>query len=53
LKTITDNNIYSLRDTSTILDIKQVEEAVEYLVKANRIDFYGVGASQVIAQDAQ
>ncbi|WP_234946523.1 MurR/RpiR family transcriptional regulator [Bacillus sp. m3-13] len=36
-----------------LLDKEEVTKAVELLHKAHRIDFYGVAASQLIAQDAQ
>lgn len=53
MKIITENNIQSLRDTLNLLDTESVKFAVEAIYRANRIDFYGVGASQLIAQDAQ
>jgi DNA-binding MurR/RpiR family transcriptional regulator len=53
MKTITENNILSLRDTLDLLDKEEVSKAVQVLHKAHRIDFYGVAASQLIAQDAQ
>lgn len=53
IESISNNNIYSLRETQKILDPAVVEKAVQALYKANRIDFYGVAASQIIAQDAQ
>lgn len=36
-----------------IMDYKALSEAVELLVKARRIDFYGVGNSGFVALDAQ
>lgn len=53
IESISNNNIYSLRETQKILDPAAVEKAVQVLHQANRIDFYGVAASQIIAQDAQ
>ncbi|TYS67535.1 MurR/RpiR family transcriptional regulator [Sutcliffiella horikoshii] len=53
MKTITENNIKSLRDTLELLDKEEVTKAVQMLHTAHRIDFYGVAASQLIAQDAQ
>lgn len=35
------------------LDIRAVDAAVKALVKANRVEFYGLGNSSVVAQDAQ
>ncbi|MCR8645529.1 MurR/RpiR family transcriptional regulator [Paenibacillus sp. N1-5-1-14] len=53
IQNVTNNNIQSIRDTVKILDAKMVEQAVEALHRAKRIFFYGVGASNLIAQDAQ
>ncbi|CEI81942.1 putative HTH-type transcriptional regulator YbbH [Oceanobacillus oncorhynchi] len=50
---ISQKNIQSIEQTLKILDLSSVERAIEALDKANRIDFYGAAASQVIAQDAQ
>lgn len=52
IQTVSANNIQSIRDTVTILDPKTVENAVESLSGAKRIFFYGLGASNLIAQDA-
>lgn len=53
IENISNNNIYSIKETLKILDAVSVEKAVSALFKAKRIDFYGVAASQIIAQDAQ
>ncbi|WP_442601764.1 MurR/RpiR family transcriptional regulator [Paenibacillus sp. KN14-4R] len=53
IQNVTNNNIQSIRDTVKILDTKLVEQAVEALHQAKRIFFYGLGASNLIAQDAQ
>jgi DNA-binding MurR/RpiR family transcriptional regulator len=53
MRTISENNMHSLRDTLQILAAKEVEKAVQALHRAERIDFYGVAASHIIAQDAQ
>ncbi|WP_251552427.1 MurR/RpiR family transcriptional regulator [Neobacillus muris] len=47
------NTIASIKETFHSLDPKKIQEAVERLAAAARIDFYGVGASQLVAQDAQ
>ncbi|MED1959128.1 hypothetical protein ABER61_22835 [Brevibacillus formosus] len=46
------NNLLSLRETIKILETKAVEQAIGELFRATRIDFYGVGALQLVAQDA-
>ncbi|RNB86992.1 MurR/RpiR family transcriptional regulator [Brevibacillus fluminis] len=53
IESVSINNIYSIRETLKILDEKSVQRAVEALTGAKRIDFFGVGASQLIALDAQ
>ena len=35
------------------LDIRAMDAAIKALVKANRVEFYGLGNSSVVAQDAQ
>lgn len=57
LKTIIENvcrnNKKSIEDTLKVLDYEEVKKAVNALHRANRIDFYGVGASGIIALDGQ
>ncbi|WP_269532062.1 transcriptional regulator HexR [Chitinimonas sp. BJYL2] len=48
-----DNTISSLMRTRNELNPDAVEIAVDILAKANRIEFYGLGNSGIIAQDAQ
>lgn len=50
---VSNNNIQSIRDTLKILEPEMVEKAVAALDKAERIFFFGVGASNLIAMDAQ
>ncbi len=50
---VSNNNIQSIRDTVKILDIAMVDKAVQSMHQANRIFFYGLSASNLIAQDAQ
>lgn len=53
IQTVSNNNIQSIRDTVNILDANMVEQAVLALDRAKRIFFFGVGASNLIAIDAQ
>lgn len=53
IEKVSQKNVESIRQTLKILDKSSVDRAIEVLNKANRIDFYGAAASQVIAQDAQ
>ena len=53
IRNVSDNNIQSIRDTVKILDAAALERAVAALDGAKRIFFFGVGASNLIAMDAQ
>lgn len=52
IRNISYNNKKSIDNTLEILDFNEVKRAVEAIIAAERIDFYGVGASHVIAFDA-
>jgi DNA-binding MurR/RpiR family transcriptional regulator len=53
IQNVSNNNIQSIRDTVKIVDAAAVERAVAALNEAKRIFFFGVGASNLIAMDAQ
>lgn len=53
IKNVCHNTKKSIDDTLVVLSVKEVEKAINAIHKAKRIDFYGVGASALIAQDAQ
>lgn len=46
------SNIRTLENTLQILDSNSLKKAVELILHANRIEFYGTGGSAVIAMDA-
>lgn len=50
---MTNNSIQTLRETAELLSIDELDRAVKMLREANRIHFIGVGASSMIAQDAE
>lgn len=50
---ITANNSRAIQETAELVDIKALAKAVDILANAPRIDFLGVGASGIVAQDAQ
>jgi DNA-binding MurR/RpiR family transcriptional regulator len=52
IQNISYNNKKSIDDTLQIIAYKALEEAVEAIGSAERIEFYGVGASYIIAFDA-
>lgn len=47
------NSIQSIKDTASILNADALEKAVQLLLHANQIHFIGVGASGIVAADAQ
>ncbi len=44
--------ISAIQNTLSVMDIQQLEAAVDLLCRANRVDFYGVGSSGLVAEDA-
>jgi DNA-binding MurR/RpiR family transcriptional regulator len=52
IQNISYNNKKSIDNTLEIISYKAIEEAVEAIASADRIEFYGVGASYIIAFDA-
>lgn len=52
VQNISNNNKESIDDTLKILSFDKLQKVVDAIIKANRIDFYGVGASYLIAYDA-
>lgn len=53
MKNVSFNNRRSIEDTLTALDPSMVEKAVALLCSADRVDWYGLGASGLVCQDAQ
>lgn len=53
IENVSFNNKRSIEDTLSVLDKAQVECAVSLLCVAPRVDWYGVGASGLVCQDAQ
>lgn len=49
----TSNTIQSIRDTEEFLNYEELERAVETLLPAQNVHFFGIGASNIIANDAQ
>lgn len=45
-------NIESLNDTMQLLDDAMLQQAVDALMAARRVEVYGIGGSAVVAQDA-
>ena len=53
VKKTASNSIQSLSDTAELVNYKEVERAVLALIGAKNIHFFGIGASHIIAIDAQ
>ena len=53
IHSVSKRTIFSINETLKVLDVSKIKEATELLGHARRIDFYGAGASQLVAQDAQ
>jgi DNA-binding MurR/RpiR family transcriptional regulator len=49
----TSNSIQSLSDTAELINNDELEQAVHVLLKAKNVHFFGIGASHIIAMDAQ
>lgn len=52
IKKVSYFNAKSIIDSKDINDKQVFEKAVQMMTKANRIDFYGVGPSNLVAKDA-
>lgn len=53
IQSVSANNKQSIQDTMSILSPEDIDRASDALLKARKIDVYGVGASAVIAQDVK
>ncbi|WP_249365619.1 MurR/RpiR family transcriptional regulator [Cytobacillus citreus] len=53
IEKMTNNSIQTIRETAELLSLEELSKAVSVIQKANTIHFFGVGASNIIAQDAQ
>lgn len=49
----TSNSIQSIRDSEEIINYDELERAVHTLNAAENVHFFGIGASNIIANDAQ
>ena len=53
IEKMTNNSIQTIRETAELLNIEELEKATEMIRKTSRVHFVGLGASGIIAQDAQ
>ncbi len=47
------SNMQALKDTLSVINKKNIEKAVNLIIQAERLLFFGVGGSNIIAQDGQ
>ncbi len=52
IRKIFQSNVQTLYDTQGALDVKAMEQAVNLIRNARRIEIYGIGSSATIAEDA-
>ncbi|MGG3889629.1 MurR/RpiR family transcriptional regulator [Metabacillus fastidiosus] len=50
---MTNNSLLALNETLEMINYEEIEKAVQVLKKADHIHFFGLGASAIIALDAQ
>lgn len=50
---VTNKNLLSLEETQVILDPKVIDQCIQALSECQRLYIYGIGASQIVAQDAK
>ncbi|MDA9556011.1 MurR/RpiR family transcriptional regulator [Vibrio sp.] len=50
---IIDSTISNLESIKGQLDTQQINKTIDLLIQANRISFFGLGASSIVAKDAQ
>jgi DNA-binding MurR/RpiR family transcriptional regulator len=53
IEKMTNNSVHTIHETAELLVTEELERAVNVLKNAGTIHFFGVGASSIIAQDAQ
>ncbi|AOM84491.1 MurR/RpiR family transcriptional regulator [Salisediminibacterium beveridgei] len=53
IEKMTNNSIQTIKETAELLNIEELEKAIEMIRKTSRVHFVGLGASGIIAQDAQ
>lgn len=46
-------NVSALNETYNLIDIKKINEAIDYMINAERILFFGVGSSLITAMEAK
>ncbi|WP_339219988.1 MurR/RpiR family transcriptional regulator [Paenibacillus sp. FSL H8-0332] len=45
------NHLASIRDTTSLLDLGRLQQVIDLLCRARRVDLYGMATSSIVAQD--
>ncbi|HLR68417.1 MAG TPA: MurR/RpiR family transcriptional regulator [Virgibacillus sp.] len=53
IEKMVSNSMQTIQETAELLDTAELQKAINVLEKVDRVHFVGVGASSIIAQDAQ
>lgn len=53
IDTVSDKNARTIHESKSLIDEKILIKAIDAIYKAGRVDFYGLGVSNLIAMDAQ
>jgi len=53
INAVSENNVRTINESKTLIDDSTLIKAVKAINKAGRVDFYGMGVSNLIAMDAQ
>ncbi len=53
VRRLSEETIIGIKDTLRLLDLNELRRAIEVIVKARRVEFYGVGGSAITALEAQ
>jgi DNA-binding MurR/RpiR family transcriptional regulator len=46
-------NVSALNETYNLIDIQKINEAIDYMINAERVSFFGVGSSLITAMEAK
>lgn len=47
------NNCHSIEDTMRVIEPREIEKAVQLMRRAQKIEFFGIGASGLVSMDAE
>ncbi|MEC0090119.1 MurR/RpiR family transcriptional regulator [Paenibacillus macquariensis] len=50
---VLSTNISALNETNNLLDVESIDKAIDYLIEAERVQFFGVGSSLITAMEAK